>query len=477
MSEKSTVSAHILTLRSSLESSSTLPFTSGIHLVRDEDLGLFYKAGDESNEARYIDFNQATDEQLEQLAKACERASFGLNQENVLDENYRKAGKMDLDKFAARFDVSGVLGVVAPYLFEDQGTGASTLHAEMYKLNVYGPGSFFKAHQDTPRSSDMVGSLVVVLPTKHTGGALTLAHDAHTGTFNSSTLLGLHASSAAAPAPAIAYCAFFSDVVHAVEPVVSGYRVTLTYNLYHAQRPRVVGDGERLVPAPEQAFETALRALIADGTFMPEGGLLAFGLSHQYPIPQPPPQPAKHDPDNDPDDYRGRMPEWTADKPDSARTGAGTHAELVRILKGNDARIRSAASRVGLASFVNLAYDARNLSIYWRTQVITGKAMDLTSLDEEDSWGFDQEMFKRGQVVVPQKVDSNGNVSKVWEEVEDTEDVIWVTKRKLMNKVETHYMAYGNEASVGHMYGDAALFVRIPAVGEKGREALEGSDD
>ena len=40
-----------------------------------------------------IDFNDTDDEQLEHLSETCDKATFGLNKEDVLDESYRKAGK------------------------------------------------------------------------------------------------------------------------------------------------------------------------------------------------------------------------------------------------------------------------------------------------------------------------------------------------------------------------------------------------
>ena len=44
------------------------------------------------------------------------------------------------------------------------------IRAELYKLNVYsGPSGMFKAHVDTPRSDDQVGSLVVALPVAFEG--------------------------------------------------------------------------------------------------------------------------------------------------------------------------------------------------------------------------------------------------------------------------------------------------------------------
>ncbi len=49
---------------------------------------------------RYIDFANTTFSQLEQLVQACEPVSFGLNDKDVLDETYRKAGKMDSEHFS-----------------------------------------------------------------------------------------------------------------------------------------------------------------------------------------------------------------------------------------------------------------------------------------------------------------------------------------------------------------------------------------
>jgi hypothetical protein len=45
----------------------------------------------------HVDFANATSNELEQLAQACEPASFSLNDEDDLDGTYHKAGKMDSD--------------------------------------------------------------------------------------------------------------------------------------------------------------------------------------------------------------------------------------------------------------------------------------------------------------------------------------------------------------------------------------------
>src|SRR5205807_5902366 len=106
-------------------------------------------------------------------------------------------------------------------------------HHDMTK----GKDSFFKSHKDTPRSVDMIGSLVVVFPTAHKGGTLILRHDGQEYTFDS----GLELSRV--EKPSIAYVAFYSDVEYEVTLVESGYRVSLTYNLYvsaHTQQESIL---------------------------------------------------------------------------------------------------------------------------------------------------------------------------------------------------------------------------------------------
>src|SRR5712692_10045677 len=103
----------------------------------------------------------------------------------------------------------------------------SSADAKLYLTSTPpGQGSFFKPHVDTPRSEKMFGSLVVVFPTPHEGGALFLRHLGHEWYFDSAQAL------AAADQPTIGYVAFFSDVEHEVAHVTSGNRITLTYNLY-----------------------------------------------------------------------------------------------------------------------------------------------------------------------------------------------------------------------------------------------------
>ena len=89
---------------------------------------------------RYLDFTQCEDnvQALAELADACEPAKFGKGTETVLDETYRKAGKMDPENFKTGLDVDacGLVDTVQTSLLPENSLRDFT--ADLYKLNVYG---------------------------------------------------------------------------------------------------------------------------------------------------------------------------------------------------------------------------------------------------------------------------------------------------------------------------------------------------
>ena len=111
---------------------------------------------------------------------------------------------------------------------------------------VYEPGQFFSAHQDSEKDDRMVGSLVVLLPSRSTGGDLVVSHRGQTETYRGS-------------ATALTFIAFYSDTRHEVLPVETGYRVALTYNL------RVAGDATatRAAVLRDAADEAGCEATLA----------------------------------------------------------------------------------------------------------------------------------------------------------------------------------------------------------------------
>jgi hypothetical protein len=162
----------------------------------------------------------------------------------------------------------------------------------------------------------MFGTLVVVFPTRHAGGALHLRHGGKTFVHDCS-------SKFSSPSPPIAWVAFYSDVEHEVSTVESGYRVTLSYNLYFRDNT-ILGAIPKEVFTSTPFFQAFSKAL-SDPGFLPEGGTLGFGLRHEYPM------------------------------------GQGDSRELTGIekrLKGNDALIFSTAMRLGLQPVLKTVYQS-----------------------------------------------------------------------------------------------------------------------
>ncbi|KAI1787729.1 hypothetical protein LXA43DRAFT_1163312 [Ganoderma leucocontextum] len=259
------------------------PYCFGILEVPPDNFKLYYGR----DEARFIDLQEASKSNdhgaLETLAQACEPAPFGRGEETVLDGTYRKAGKLDVKDFMTGLDLekTGLLDTVRLGLPSGRDEGR-TVHAELYKLNVYGEGAFFKPHKDTPRGQDMFGSLVVIFPTPHEGGTLVFRHENIEHPFDAADMLSRRPDY-------VAYAAFFSDVEHEVAPVTSGHRVTLTYNLYYgaAEHPAVPAGGHlalRPFHASTPSIQILLGSLLEAPTFLPQGGTLGFRAASRLPV-------------------------------------------------------------------------------------------------------------------------------------------------------------------------------------------------
>jgi hypothetical protein len=94
----------------------------------------------------------------------------------------------------------------------------SRLKAELHNLLVYAPGQFFAPHQDSEKADNMIGTLTVSLPSRFTGGIMSIEHHG--------AKLRVGGSDSR-----LMFAAFYADCHHEVLPVKEGYRVVLTYNL------------------------------------------------------------------------------------------------------------------------------------------------------------------------------------------------------------------------------------------------------
>jgi hypothetical protein len=86
-----------------------------------------------------INLSNPSEAELQHLSEACRPATFGLSQENVYDESYRKALQMNTSDFATKFAVadSSLMDVVRSELLEGH-ESKKAINVELYKLNVYG---------------------------------------------------------------------------------------------------------------------------------------------------------------------------------------------------------------------------------------------------------------------------------------------------------------------------------------------------
>lgn len=96
------------------------------------------------------------------------------------------------------------------------------------KLGIYGKDGFFKSHVDTPSNDNMIGTLIVCLPSRHKGGELVISHDGHEHVFDFSKLSN--------DPSRFQWAAFYGDCIHEVRPVAEGFRVAITYSILCEER-------------------------------------------------------------------------------------------------------------------------------------------------------------------------------------------------------------------------------------------------
>ncbi|KAI0355266.1 hypothetical protein OH77DRAFT_1425348 [Trametes cingulata] len=390
---------------------------------------------------------------------------------------------MELSNFVMRFDAerSGLIDAVRIALLTGR-RETQRVTAELYKLNVYGKGAFFKPHVDTPHAPNMFGSLVIVFPSPHEGGELVIRHQGRTWTFSSAELLSGSTSS-------IAWIAFFSDVEHEVLPVLSGHRVTVTYNLYLSPNGpgTALPDGLTILQPPHanpSAIADALRAFLSNEKVLPQGGILGFGLRHVYPLPR-----TWDESDDDPLDV------------------------VERFLKGSDAALYQACEELGLNPRLRLIAEAgpNYIPVMLNRMVTYGD--EPVSDDEEALLGDkDVQMYEDKEFqfadddnrVEDDEDDHNGSEADKDDGDKDGDTssidsyekqygrripIYWVTKCEEGKSPGTshQYVSYGNEASTSYLYVSVCLVAEVespekrklvPMESDEGEEGShEGGDE
>lgn len=204
--------------------------------------------------------------QAEALVRVASPAPYGRGPDTLVDSSVRRCGQISAacvradDARWARI-LDGIVAAAAAALGVDEKVSAA-----LYKLLVYQPGDFFVEHRDTEKVPRMFATLVVVLPSPHSGGELVVRHSGRETTLDLAT----------ADLGQVRWAAFYADCQHELRTLRGGHRIALVYNLVRAKgRAPRVPDARPVI----SQVAAALRAWEA----RPDSPIkVVYPLKHQY---------------------------------------------------------------------------------------------------------------------------------------------------------------------------------------------------
>ncbi|KAL0064876.1 hypothetical protein AAF712_008129 [Marasmius tenuissimus] len=154
------------------------------------------------------------------------QAPFGKGERTIVDTEVRDTWEMDASQVQFQEPKwQSFMNRVVQEVCQTLGVNfqASKPRAELYKLLIYETGSHFLPHVDTEKTNGMFASIIVVLPSRFTGGDAHVSHGTLKKVFNTS-------------GPSLSkttVLSWYTDVTHEIKPIQSGYRLALSYNLFH----------------------------------------------------------------------------------------------------------------------------------------------------------------------------------------------------------------------------------------------------
>jgi hypothetical protein len=183
-------------------------------------------------------------------------------------------------------------------------------------------------------------------------------------------------------------------------------------------------------PANEDAFREVFKRLLENPGFLADGGTLAFGLRHVYPI-------------------------------------ENNLEHVYNVLKGSDAVVYQSVRALGYEPVLCLYYRDEFLLRRFKTNqgVIIDKIIDFPKEGVDDDSNRDSILLQEGGILVSEP--SQGRLPALYSTEEDREKLEWVTPVTEFNRQESAYLHYGNDSSLGWAYGDVCLIVRIGKAGDR----------
>jgi hypothetical protein len=167
------------------------------------------------------------------MLRYCEPSAFGFNSllygsKSVVDKSIRNAVECPENLITMYPNTAGEYFVdqfkvqILKHLVDKT---IKNVDLKLSRLSIYSTGGFFLPHIDVDHdiSGRYVGTLVVCLPSEHSGGELIIRNDGREKEFN----FAPHSNDPSI----IQFAAFHKDCEHEVLPVTSGHRVVLTYKI------------------------------------------------------------------------------------------------------------------------------------------------------------------------------------------------------------------------------------------------------
>ncbi|AEE49789.1 2OG-Fe(II) oxygenase [Haliscomenobacter hydrossis] len=173
-----------------------------------------------------------TTTQAKAIVAKARQAPFGKGSQTITDTSVRKVWEIDPAMVTIQNPAwTNVVLSILQMLREGLGLGDVEISASLYKLLLYEKGGFFLSHQDSEKEKGMFGTLVIGLPSVHEGGQLLVSFGGREKAIDFSSAKSFE----------IPFAAFFADCEHEIQPVTSGYRLCLTYNLLQKTKKSPIG--------------------------------------------------------------------------------------------------------------------------------------------------------------------------------------------------------------------------------------------
>lgn len=176
-----------------------------------------------------LDVNSLSYEDWKEIAEPAPYGDLVANK-TVYNETVRKALQIkdfSIESFKVeKSEASTFEEAMIPFLKKDNGVfpRATNIRLVPHAINVYGEGGHFARHVDTQRYPDMIGTLNLIMGT-YKGGKFTVFHPTETAVRKNRLIIGSNRDGAI-------QCVFLrATCPHQVDPVESGVRVSITFDV------------------------------------------------------------------------------------------------------------------------------------------------------------------------------------------------------------------------------------------------------